>query len=153
MLKPELTVAAIVERNGRFLMVEETVGGRLVLNQPAGHVEPGETPLAAVVRETREETAWRLHPSHLVGVYLWPVPNASTHILRLVFCGHVDDHDEHQTLDDGIHSTHWLDYRGLTAQGRKLRSPLVLRGLDDYLGGRRLPLSAIQHLPPTDNQE
>lgn len=90
--KSDVTVAALVERNGRFLVVEERIGGRLVINQPAGHLEEGETLLEAVVRETREESAWRLSPEALVGTYLWRnLLNGHT-TLRFAFCGQVDDH-------------------------------------------------------------
>src|SRR5882672_10221362 len=95
---PEVTVAAIVEREGRFLMVEERIRGRLVLNQPAGHLEDRETLLEAVVRETREETAWRLTPQALVGTYLWRSPDERT-FLRFAFCGVVDDHRPTEPLD------------------------------------------------------
>lgn len=146
MIKPELTVAAIVERNGRFLMVEERVDGRTVLNQPAGHVEYGESFLDAVVRETREETGWRLIPTALVGLYLWRVPASTTQILRLCFCGDVDDHDSERELDDGIIAAHWLDERTLAAREDELRSPLVLRGIADYRGGHRHPLDLAKSL-------
>src|SRR5688572_19968282 len=100
---PEVTVAAVVERvierERRYLMVEELISGRLVLNQPAGHLEEGEGLIEAVIRETREETAWRLQPEALVGVYLWRNPQNQRSFLRFAFCGSVSDHQPDQPLD------------------------------------------------------
>ena len=140
---PEVTVAAIVEIDGRFLMVEERTGGRLVLNQPAGHLEDRETLLEAVVRETREETAWRFHPEALVGVYLWRSPVTERSFLRFAFCGTVDDHQPKLPLDEGIVRTLWMPYEQLLAQPARLRSPLVLRCLDDFRRGSRQLLESV----------
>jgi 8-oxo-dGTP pyrophosphatase MutT (NUDIX family) len=140
---PEVTVAAIVEVDGRFLMVEERIGSRLVLNQPAGHLEDRETLLDAVIRETREETAWRLRPDALVGTYLWRNPSDGRSFLRFAFCGRVDDHQPDQPLDRGIVRTLWTSHEQLLAQSQRLRSPLVLRCLQDYLLGKRQPLDAV----------
>jgi 8-oxo-dGTP pyrophosphatase MutT (NUDIX family) len=140
---PEVTVAAIVERDGRFLMVEERIGGRLVLNQPAGHLEDRETLIEAVVRETREETAWRLTPAALVGTYLWRNPDNGRSFLRFAFCGTADDHAPDQPLDTGIVRAVWLSHEQLLAQPARLRSPLVLRCLEDYLRGARQPLESV----------
>jgi 8-oxo-dGTP pyrophosphatase MutT (NUDIX family) len=143
---PEVTVAAIVERDRRFLMVEERIGGRLVFNQPAGHLEDRETLIEAVIRETREETAWRLKPQALVGTYLWRNPDNDRSFLRFAFCGTVDDHAPGQPLDTGIVRALWLTHDQLLAQPGKLRSPLVLRCLDDYLKGARQPLDSVAAL-------
>ena len=143
---PEVTVAAIVELDGRFLMVEERIAGRLVLNQPAGHLENGESLLEAVVRETREETAWRFRPESLVGTYLWRNPDDGRSFLRLAFCGMVDDHLAQQPLDTGIVRTLWITHEQLLAQSSRLRSPLVLRCLQDFLLGKRQPLDSVAHL-------
>jgi 8-oxo-dGTP pyrophosphatase MutT (NUDIX family) len=140
---PEVTVAAVVERDGRFLMVEERISGRLVLNQPAGHLEDGESVVEAAVRETREETAWRLHPEALIGVYLWRNPADERTFLRFAFCGRVDDHRSEQVLDTGIVRAVWLSHEQLLAQPGRLRSPLVLRCLEDYLLGKRQPLDSV----------
>src|SRR5215831_13241781 len=105
---PDITVAAIAETDGRFLLVEERINRRLLFNQPAGHVEPGETLLAAVVRETREESAWRFHPQALLGAYLWRNPGTGRFFLRFAFTGWVSDRDAAQRLDRGIVATHWL---------------------------------------------
>lgn len=139
---PDVTVAAVTETAGRFLVVEERVGQRLVFNQPAGHVERGETLAAAIVREVREETAWRFEPDSLIGVYLWRNPENSRATLRFAFTGAVADHDAAQRLDRGIVGTHWLSRLELEEREAQLRSPLVLRCVQDYLSGRRLPLEA-----------
>ena len=143
---PEVTVAAIVERDRRFLMVEERIGGRLVFNQPAGHLEDRETLIEAVIRETREETAWRFQPQALVGTYLWRNPDNDRSFLRFTFCGTVDDHAAGQPLDTGIVRALWLTHDQLLAQPGKLRSPLVLRCLEDYLEGARQPLDSVAAL-------
>jgi 8-oxo-dGTP pyrophosphatase MutT (NUDIX family) len=143
---PEVTVAAIVELDGRFLMVEERIAGNLVLNQPAGHLEDRETLIEAVVRETREETAWRFHPEALVGVYLWRSPVTERSFLRFAFCGTVDDHQPKLPLDIGIVRTVWMPREQLVAQTPRLRSPLVLRCLDDFLRGSRQPLDSVASL-------
>jgi 8-oxo-dGTP pyrophosphatase MutT (NUDIX family) len=140
---PDVTVAAVVERDGRYLMVEERIAGRLVLNQPAGHLEKGETLVEAVIRETREETAWRLAPEALVGTYLWHNQDNDRSFLRFAFCGSVDDHRADQKLDTGIVRAVWLSHEQLLAQPGRLRSPLVLRCLEDYLRGVRRPLDSV----------
>jgi len=144
---PEVTVAAITARDDRFLMVEERIGGRLVLNQPAGHLEDGETLIEAVIRETREETAWRFRPEALVGIYLWRAPDGRS-FLRFAFCGTVDDHHPQQPLDEGIQRTLWMTHEQLLAQGARLRSPMVLRCLQDYLLGKRQALDTVACLEP-----
>lgn len=144
--RPELTVAAVVERRGRFLLVEELVGGRLVFNQPAGHVEAGETLLAAVVREALEETAWAFTPLATVGIYLSPRLANDRRYLRVAFSGHVSHHDASRLLDTGIERTVWLTRAELAASPARLRSPMVLRAIDDYQRGVRYPLDLCQDL-------
>jgi len=139
---PDVTVAAIVVRDSRFLMVEERISGRLVLNQPAGHLEDRETLLDAAIREAREETAWRFHPAALVGTYLWRSP-AGRSFLRFAFCGDVDDHRPHQSLDKGIVRAVWMTQAELLAQPARLRSPLVMRCIEDFLAGKRQPLDSV----------
>ena len=143
---PDVTVAAVTETAGRFLVVEERINHRLVFNQPAGHVERGETLFAAVVREVREETAWRFEPQALLGVYLWRNPANGRRTLRFAFTGAVADHDAGQKLDHGIVGTHWLSPLELEARATRLRSPLVLRCVHDYLAGQRLALEPLAGL-------
>ena len=143
---PDVTVAAVAENAGRFLVVEERINRRLVFNQPAGHVESGETLLEAVVRETREETAWRFEPRSLVGVYLWRNPSSGRRILRFAFAGVVTDYDAGQRLDHGIVRTHWLNPAELEQRQARLRSPLVLRCVNDYLAGGEGALESVARL-------
>jgi 8-oxo-dGTP pyrophosphatase MutT (NUDIX family) len=143
---PDITVAAITEDDGRFLVVEELINQRLVFNQPAGHVEAGESLVTAVVREVREETAWRFEPESLIGVYLWRSPESGVTSMRFAFSGTVDDHQVAQPLDHGIIGTHWLSAADLRKREKRLRSPLVLRCIEDYLDGRRQPLASVGHL-------
>jgi len=143
---PDVTVAAVAETAGRFLLVEERINHRRVLNQPAGHVERGETLLAAVVREAREETAWHFRPQALVGVYLWRNPDTGRSILRFAFSGSVSCHDAAQRLDHGIVRTHWLTHAELEERAPRLRSPLVLRCVQDYLSGRCHTLERVAEL-------
>ena len=143
---PEITVAAITETDGRFLVVEERINQRLVFNQPAGHVERGESLLSAVIREVREETAWRFEPKSLIGVYLWRSPESGVTTMRFAFSGTVDDHQSAQPLDHGIIGTHWLSRTDLQEREQRLRSPLVLRCIHDYLEGKRQPIASVAHL-------
>jgi 8-oxo-dGTP pyrophosphatase MutT (NUDIX family) len=144
--RPDLTVAAVVARQDRFLVVEERIGSQLVLNQPAGHVEDGESLVQAAVRETREETAWNFRPLALLGCYLWRNPANGRTTLRVAFHGEVDDHDPHQKLDRGIHAVHWRTREELAGAPERLRSPLVLRCIDDFLAGRSFALDALQQV-------
>jgi len=146
--RPDLTVAAIVQRDDRFLIVEERIRGQLVLNQPAGHVEDGESILDAVVRETLEETAWRFEPRHLLGLYQWRNPANGHGFLRVAISGEVLAHDSSRVLDQPVIAAHWLTREQLLAQPSRLRSPLVLACIDDHLAGRRHELSALSHLGP-----
>jgi len=144
--KPDVTVAAVAERDGQFLCVEERASGRVVVNQPAGHLEDGETFLDAVVRETLEETAWQFLPTALLGVYVWRPPHQNRTFLRVAFAGELGAHDPARPLDHGILRVRWLS-RGQLAEPRlRLRSPLVTQCVDDYLAGVRHPLSLITHL-------
>lgn len=145
-LKPEVTVAAVVETDGRFLVVEERISHQLVFNQPAGHVENGETLLEAAIREVREETAWLFAPEHMLGAYLWRNPVNGRSTLRFAFSGTVSDHHPEQRLDRGIITTHWFSRAELLDRKPRLRSPLVLRCIDDYVAGKRLPLDAVAFL-------
>ncbi|MFO1394736.1 MAG: NUDIX hydrolase [Steroidobacteraceae bacterium] len=144
--KPDVTVAAVIEREGRFLFVEERAGGRIVLNQPAGHLEDGETLIDAVVRETLEETACTFEPTGIVGVYLWKAETGQRTFLRIAFRGHLVAHHPERPLDRGILRTRWLTRDDLIEPRTRLRSPLVLACVDDWLGGADHPLSLLNHL-------
>ncbi len=148
--KPHVTVAAIAEDNGRFLLVEERVKGRLVLNQPAGHLEQGESLQEAVVREAREESAWCFTPESIVGVYHWTFSRANRTTIRFAFAGDCSGHDPEQPLDEGVERTVWLTRREIAANPARLRSSLVLRCVDDYLDGARFPLGMARYLPAID---
>jgi ADP-ribose pyrophosphatase YjhB (NUDIX family) len=145
-IQPEITVAAVTESDGRFLVVEERINRRLVFNQPAGHVEHGESLRTAVIREVREETAWGFEPEALIGVYLWRSPTSGVTTMRFAFGGAVADHNAAQPLDHGIVRTHWLSRAELLERERRLRSPLVMRCVEDYLEGKRQPLDSVAEL-------
>lgn len=146
-LQPEITVAAVVERAGRFLIVEERVSRRIVFNQPAGHVEEGEVFADAVVREVLEETAWQFRPQAIVGIYLWQHPETARSFLRIAYSGTVSDHDASRPLDRGILRTHWFTRDQLLGYVQRLRTPMVLRCVDDFLAGARYPLELVTRLP------
>lgn len=145
-LKVDFTVAAIAERDGRFLLVQERAARRVVLNQPAGHLEDGESLIEAVVREAREETGREFAPQSLIGLYVWCGPAGRT-ILRIAFAGIAGERDESVVLDRAILRTLWLGRPEVMARAAEHRSPLVLRCIDDYLAGTRHPLTMLQHLP------
>ena len=141
-----LTVAAIIERDGQFLLVEEYADGEeLVYNQPAGHLDEHETLAAAAIRETLEETAWEVQVDAIVGLYYWTHPKGHTFI-RTCFAGRALHHHPDQPLDHGIERAVWLTRDEIAALGPKLRSPMVLRCVDDYLAGRRYPLELFSYL-------
>ena len=144
--KPNTTVAAIAKKEGRFLLVEENINDELVFNQPAGHLEHGETIIEAVKREVLEETAWEFEPEYLVGVYLYPNPNnADITYLRFCFYGHCSNEHKGQALDDGIVRAAWLSREEIENERERMRSPLVEQCIDDYLKGNRYPLDIIHH--------
>lgn len=139
---PSVTVAAIVERDGRFLFVEEMQDGRRVLNQPAGHLDPGESLIAACRRELMEETAHRYEPTGLVGIYRWYYPPGDVTFLRFCFSGKVLG-VENTPLDKEILALHWLSPGELKAKSAMHRSPLVQQCLDDHLAGKNFPLDVL----------
>lgn len=143
---PHLTVAAVIEQDDRFLFVEEYINGELVLNQPAGHVEPGESFVEAVVREVLEETAWDFEPEALVGIYRWPLPGTADTFFRFCFSGKALHHHAGRQLDAGIVRAPWLSATELAAQPQRHRSPLVARCMDDFLAGVRFPLTLLADL-------
>jgi ADP-ribose pyrophosphatase YjhB (NUDIX family) len=140
---PRTTVAAVIENNQQFLVVEELINGKLTLNQPAGHLEHGESLIEAVIRETREETAWQFIPSALVGIYRWIHPQTQDTFLRFCFTGNLGEHDAKQALDKDIERCFWLSKEQLFTKADKMRSPLVLDCFKDYLDGQRYPLSLL----------
>ena len=145
--QPDVTVATLVARDGQLLCVEERVGGRLVLNQPAGHLEPDESLVDAALRETREETGWHVRITHLVGTYQWKAPETQRHYLRFAFAAEPLEEIPGATLDEGIVRALWLSPQQLQAEAARHRSPLVWRAVADYLGGSRHPLSLVRQLP------
>ncbi|MCX7082422.1 MAG: NUDIX hydrolase [Methylococcales bacterium] len=142
--KPHVTVAAIIQQDNRFLLVEEETAHGLQFNQPAGHLEENEDLIAAVCRETLEETAWMFEPEHIISLQLWRKNLESPTFLRVCFSGHCHSHNSKQKLDDGIVATHWLTRDEIAAQQHRLRSPLVLTSVDEYLSGQRHPLSILK---------
>ncbi len=140
---PHVTVATVVVRDGHLLLVEERIDGRDVLNQPAGHLEPGESLAAAAVRETLEETGWQVRLSAFIGVYQWTAPDG-TAFLRFAYAAEPVSHDPARPLDEGILRAVWLSPAELQAEHARLRSPLVWEVVVDYLGGQRHPLSIVR---------
>ena len=141
--KPNVTVAAVVERDGRFLLVEEQTERGLLLNQPAGHLEADESIVAAVARETLEETAWEFSPQHLVGVYRWRPSGGDVTYLRFAFSGLLGTHHADRALDEGIVRTVWLSPDEIRNGRDRHRSPLVVRCMEDHLAGIRAPLDLL----------
>ena len=146
--RPSVTVAAVVERAGRFLLVEEeTPRGRL-FNQPAGHLDPGESLVHAVGRETLEESAYTFRPTGLLGIYQYHSDADSVTYIRFAFTGEIAAHDAGRTLDHGIIRAAWLTPEEIRRESGRHRSPLVMRCIDDYLAGRRFPIDVLYHHTP-----
>ena len=144
--KPNVVVAAVAEREGKFLLVEEEIqDGRLVFNQPAGHWDPGETLIEACVRETLEETAYAFRPTALLGVYSWTLPGTDKTYLRFAFCGEVGERDPARKLDKEIRQALWLSVEEIRACRERHRSPLLMRCIEAYSSGVRYPLELITH--------
>lgn len=145
---PHLTVATIVENNGNFLIVKELSDGKIVLNQPAGHVDENETLIEAAVRETLEETGWHVQIDALVGFYMYTSPDNGTTYFRALFAATALEEEQNYTLDEGILAAQWLSLEEIRQQQPILRSPMVLQCVEDYLTGKRLPLDCISHISP-----
>lgn len=147
---PELTVATVVERDGRFLFVEERIRNELVINQPAGRLDPGESVVEGAIRETLEETAWEVEPTGVVGIYHWRSPADGGEVLRFTFAARAVRHLSGRALDQGIERAIWLSRDELLAQGTALRTPMVLRSIDDFLTGMCAPLTLLARVesPP-----
>lgn len=143
--KPHATVAAVIVRENKFLMVEEPIDGHIIFNQPAGHLEDKETLTQAIIREVREETAWGFLPEYILGFYQWRHPEKGNTYMRTTFVGSVHDHDPDQPLYDDIISASWKSLDELRSDSVKLRSPIVLACITDYLAGHRYPLEILRH--------
>ncbi|WP_027328994.1 NUDIX hydrolase [Marinimicrobium agarilyticum] len=137
---PHVTVATVVEHDGRFLFVYEESDGRQVYNQPAGHLEPGETLIEAAVRETLEETRWQVRPTALLGIGLYTAPANGVTYLRHTFAAEALEEQTNRALDEGIIEPCWLSREELLAREDQWRSPMVLEAVDEYLSGQRYPL-------------
>ena len=144
--KPHATVAAIIEDNGKFLLVEETTDRGDRFNQPAGHLEDNETLLEAVIRETLEETAYAFKPEALLGIYHWKHEHNDTTYLRFAYIGSVSNHQPELGLDDGIIRTVWMTIEEIRNNSKLMRSPQVITCIEDYLSGRKFPLAVVTHL-------
>lgn len=143
---PRVTVATICARDGALLFIEEEgKHGQLVLNQPAGHLEPGESLVQAAARETLEESAWAVRITHLVGIYQWRTPDGAEFV-RIGFAAEPQQHFPEQPLDAGIHRALWLTPAQMRAERERLRSPMVEALVDDWLGGARYPLQMAHRL-------
>jgi 8-oxo-dGTP pyrophosphatase MutT (NUDIX family) len=145
--RPHVTVACVVADGDRYLMVEEEVNGRLAYNQPAGHLEDGESLIAAALRETLEETGWTVQLQHLIGVHQWRSTEHGDAVLRFSFAACPISHDPGRPLDTDIRRALWLSRAEIASLGDRLRSPLVLLSIDAWLGGQRLPLDTLGYLP------
>ncbi|HYW77512.1 MAG TPA: NUDIX hydrolase [Gammaproteobacteria bacterium] len=143
---PHLTVAAVAKDADRYLVVREYIQGVEKINNPAGHIEDGESPIDAVIREVREETGYRFVPRSLGGVYLWRKPENGETFLRINVIGHCPEHDPHAPLDDGIIGPDWLTLEQLKSPGTPLRSPLVVRSFEEHRAGIDYPLDVISTL-------
>jgi 8-oxo-dGTP pyrophosphatase MutT (NUDIX family) len=144
--QPRVTVAAVIERNGRFLLIEEETSDGLRLNNPAGHLDPGESPAEGCAREALEETAHHFTPTALVGIYLSrslrPHGEDVTYV-RFAFCGELGEMEKDRPLDTGIVRTLWMTADEIRSSVERHRSPLLLRCVEDYLAGRRFPMDAV----------
>ncbi len=143
--KPNVTVAAVVMRDGKFLLVEEETEAGLAFNQPAGHLEAGESLIDAVIRETLEETAYHFKPTHLIGVYNWKHPGKDVTYLRFAFGGELRGFEAERELDEGIVAARWLTFDEVKATQARHRSPLILRCIEDQMAGKSGPLDLLVH--------
>ena len=143
--KPHVTVAAVIEREGKFLFVEEETDDGIRFNQPAGHLECRESLVDAVIREVLEETAYHIVPTALIGVYNWRNEARDLTYLRFTFAGEITGHDPSRRLDDGIIAARWLSADEIRALEARHRSPMIQRCVDDWLAGKRYPLDLLTH--------
>ncbi len=148
MHRTDLAVSAVVEHEGRFLIVEERSSGVVVMSHPGGHIEVGESPEQAVVREALEETSCQITVGGLLGVYLWIHPQTRQQYLRIAYVANYVSHDDNLVLDDGINAVHWFTPADLQRRMQTFRSPIVMRCVEDYLAGKRKPDSFLAILMP-----
>ena len=148
MLPTDLTVSAVVEDDGKFLIIEERCSGVVVVNQPGGHIEGGETPEQAAERETLEEAGCEICVTGLLGVYLWIHPQTRQNHLRIVYLADLIAQDSKRPLDEGVYAVHWLAVSDLRRRSRDHRTPAVLRSVEDYLAGKRQPNSFLSDMMP-----
>lgn len=148
--RPRVTVASVAVSKGRFLMVEEMIDGQLLLNQPAGHLEDNESLTTAAIRECMEETGWSFEPEYLIGIYHWKHPASADVFLRFTFSGQLIQHYPDYPIDKDIHSSCWLQPEEIRGQATRMRSPLVMKSIDDYLAGHRYPLSLLTDIKQQD---
>ncbi len=145
--RPRVTVACVIERDGTYLLVEELIHGQQRVNQPAGHLEPGESLIDAAVRETQEETGWTVRPTGLIGVYQWVSPNSREQYVRFAFAAVAGQHDPAQALDAGILRALWLRPAEIDGVHHQPRSPMVLRNIEDAQRRPPLPLDVLHAYP------
>jgi 8-oxo-dGTP pyrophosphatase MutT (NUDIX family) len=143
--KPNVTVAAVLERDGKFLLVEEETDEGIRFNQPAGHLECRESLTDAVIREALEETGYSFVPQYLIGIYNWRNEARDVTYLRFAFAGEITGHDAQRPLDEGIIAARWLTLDEIRALEARHRSPLILRCIEDWQAGKRFPLDLITH--------
>jgi 8-oxo-dGTP pyrophosphatase MutT (NUDIX family) len=145
--KPAVTVAAIIERGGKFLLVEEHTDHGVLFNQPAGHLDPGESLVEGAAREALEETAYAFRPTAMLGVYQYHYAPGDVTYLRFAFTGEITGHDANRRLDEGIIRAVWFTPEEIRDVSSRHRTPLVMRCVDDYLAGKRYPLGLLTHYP------
>ena len=148
MLPTDLTVSSVVEENGKFLMIEERSSGKLVVNQPGGHINAGESPEQATEREALEESGCQISVTGLLGVYLWIHPQTRQNFLRIVYVADLVASDPKRNLDRGVSAVHWYTLADVKKRTRDLRTPMVLRAIEDYIAGQRQPATLLANMTP-----
>ncbi len=148
MLATDLTVSAVVEKDGKFLIVEERSSGKVVINQPGGHIEAGETPEQATEREALEESGCSIQVSGLLGVYLWIHPQSRQNFLRIAYTAELLKVHPDSKLDDGVCAVHWYSINDIQRRLKDLRTPMVLRSVEDFLAGHRQPETVLANMMP-----
>ena len=141
--EPHVTVATVIERDNKYLLIEERCNGRLTYNQPAGHLEADETLQQAALRETREETGWDVELQGVVGMALYLAPAIGVTYHRSTFFASPRQHHPEQALDDGIERVVWMSYEEMLNNADRMRSPLVIKAVEQYRNGHRYPLDMV----------